>query len=197
MRTQIRTIALITATVAVLGALLVLFVRVRSEPEIAIDEDALDLARAQYERSRAGAAQSRDSFRAERGEAARAPRAAADQAPVEERRLRRSTSNVRPASDSPAAARAPRPPPAAPPGSTMVSQGEVRTAYDRGEFESALELAEKRLRDVPTDDYSKRVAVVAACAIGEEDVARKHYIEMVPRDQPVVAKRCSRYGVEL
>ena len=49
----IRSIVLVTATVAVLGALLVLFFQVRSAPELEVPEEALTRARAQYERSQA------------------------------------------------------------------------------------------------------------------------------------------------
>lgn len=188
MGTQLRTIALATATVVVMGALLVLFVRVRSEPEIEVPEEALSMARAAYEQARSRAGEPHTAFAA----ATRpSQHTSADEPSVGDRRSRRV--EVRPASGSPAAS-----PPSAGSGSgsTMVAQNDVRTAYDHGDFESALDLAEKLLRQNPKDEYVKRVAVVAACALGEEAVAQKHYSEMIPRDQPVVAKRCSRYGVQ-
>jgi TolA-binding protein len=195
MGTQLLTIALATATVVVLGALLVLFVRVRSAPEIVIPEDALSQARARYERTRigTGSGEAPEAFQADRSAAATrpSPRPSADGPPVEDRRARRT--RVRPASDSPAAS------PPTPSGQSTIGQNDVRNAYDHGDFETALDLAEKFLRQYPKDeytDYVRRVAAVSACAMGDEAVAQKHYNEMLTRDQPVVAKRCSRYGVQ-
>lgn len=197
MRTQLRTIALTSATVVVLGALLVLFVRVRSAQEIVVPEDALSSARAHYEQAQTGTGSGRApeasaSFQADRSPAATRPsqRPAVDDSPVEERRPRRSTSGVRQASGSPEASSSP------PSAEGMAEQNEVRTAYDHGDFESALDLAEKFLRQYPRDEYVRRVAAVAACAMGEEAVAQKHYNEMIARDQAVVARRCSRYGIQ-
>jgi hypothetical protein len=199
MRTQVRTIALAVATVVVMGALLVLFVRVRAAPEIVVPEDALSQARARYQRARgaSGAAQPPEPFQADRGPAATPPPppslpTSADESPAVERRRRRT--GALPSSGSPAAA---SPAPAAgSPGQTIVPQNEVRNAYDTGDFETALDLAEKRLRDHPDDQYAKRVAAVSACAMGEEAVALRHYEELTPRDKPIVARRCSRYGIQ-
>ena len=202
MRTQLRTIALVTATVVVVGALLVLFVRVRSEQEIVVPEDALSEARARYERARSGTRgrASESSFQADRSEMATRPSprpsteepAAPDQADQTNQTGRRMSSAARAASDSP-----PAPPPAPPASSSgQLTVEQVRNAYDHGDFESALDLAERFLSENPKDEYVKRVAVVAACAMGEEAVAQKHYNETIPRDQPVVAKRCRRYGIQ-
>jgi hypothetical protein len=195
MRTHLRTIALIAATVAVLGALLVLFIRVRSAPEIVIPDDALSVARARYESIQTGRAPA--AFASERGAGARPPRRPPASEPASEPGAepfdgepiaRRSISTVRPAAGSGES------PVYSPP---TGEQERVRAAYDHGDFEGALELAEQFLRQYPKDPYVKRVAVVAACAMGEEAVARKHYQEMAASDQPIVAKRCSRYGIQL
>jgi hypothetical protein len=196
MRTQLRTIALVTATVVVVGALLVLFIRVRSEQEIVVSEDALSEARARYERARSGTREraSEPSFQADRSAMASRP---SQRPPMEEPAasdlpMRPGGSATRVASDGP------QPPPPVPPASStgQLTVEQVRNAYDHGDFESALDLAERFLSENPQNDYVKRVAVVAACAMGEEAVAQKHYNETVPRDQPVVAKRCRRYGIQ-
>lgn len=193
MRTQVRIIALVTATVAVLGALLVLFIRVRSEQEVVVPEDALSMARARYEQAQAGvrgrrASEPTASFQADSSATAtRPPQRPAMDEPAAERPGPPGTSGVRAAPPSPA------------PASTSDTETElnaVRTAYDQGDFEQALDLAEKFLRRNGMDDYIKRVAVVSACAMGEEAVAQRHYNEMTSRDQPVVAKRCKRYGIQ-
>jgi hypothetical protein len=92
--------------------------------------------------------------------------------------------------------RPPPSPPSSPSGQTAVPLDDVRVAYDRGDFESALELAEVFLRDEAGNDYIRRVAVVSACAMGDETAARKHYDASSPRDRRIVAQRCQRYGVE-
>jgi hypothetical protein len=196
MRTQVRTIALVTATVVVVGALLVLFVRVRSDPEIVIPEDALSEARARYERAQTGTRgrAPEASFQADRSAVATRPsqRPSMEESSASYRPWRPGNSAARTASDSPQA------PPSLPPPSSsdQLTVEQVRTAYDHGDFESALDLAERFLSQDPKNDYVKRVAVVAACAMGEEAVAQKHYNETIPRDQPVVAKRCRRYGIQ-
>lgn len=193
MSTQLRTIALITATVAVVSALLVLFIRVRSEQEIVVPEEALSEARARYER-----AQTRTGGRApEAGASVQAARSAAAT-----RRPARPPVAEAPAEEPPSrpgTAEAPQPsgrPVSAVTNDTQAERDAVGTAYDHGDFEQALDLAERFLSRHGQDDYVKRVAVVAACALGEEAVAMRHYQEASPRDQPIVAKRCRRYGVQ-
>lgn len=191
MRTQVRTIALITATVAVVSALLVLFIRVRSAQEIVVPEEALSEARARFERgqTRTGGRvpEASASVQADRSAAAtrRSPRPSMAEPPAQ--RPRPGAAEVPQASDRPASALT---------SETQAEHDAVRAAYDRGDFEQALDLAEKFLSRHGRDEYVKRVAVVSACALGEEAVAMKHYQEALPRDQPIVAKRCRRYGVQ-
>jgi hypothetical protein len=194
MRSQLRTIALAIATVVVLGALLVLFVRVRAAPEIVVPEEALEQARTRYQRARGGSGDGGAAVTAS------SQPASADESPAMERRRRR-TGALPSSGSSPPPASASSGSRASAPASRSSEQGavplsEVRNAYDTGDFETALDLAEKRLRDHPEEDYVKRVAAVSACAMGEEGVARKHYEEMSVRDRPIVSKRCSRYGIQ-
>lgn len=190
---QLRTIALAVATAVVLGALVVLFFRVRATQEVTVPEEALARARAQYQRQ---------------SPAAR---------PAPERaRTRRPTSSVPPArSRAPDRAPAPsqeRDRPRAPalrssPASDERSEIDekreaVRDAYDHGDYVTALDHAEDFMEmDVGGSPqhrmhvrYVRRVAAVAACALGEEAVARKYHDEMDSADQRVVAKRCERFG---
>lgn len=201
---QIRTIVLPAATVAVLGALLVLFFRVRSEPEVEIPEAALAQARAEYERS-----QSRsevEAFQANRGDTPARPLrrppvtepapsgsgGSGDEVPLTRPAVRRSVSNVRAASDSPAAAGVPSAPP-----SSDDAKEPVRNAYQQNDFSTALELSEKYLSEFPGDPYVLRVAGVSACATGEDAIARKYFALMTATDQAIVSRRCGRYGIEL
>ncbi len=189
----IRSIVLVTATVAVLGALLVLFFQVRSAPELEVPEEALARARTQYERSQARS-ESED-FQADRGAAAprrpAAPELGTDEPSGDERpqtrpAVRRSVSNVRAAT----------PDPVMPP-SSSAAQDRVRVAYDENDFETALSLAQTYLNEFPGDGYVQRVAGVSACAVGQEDIARKYYAVMTATDQSIVARRCSRYGITI
>ena len=197
MRTQLRAIALATATVVVVGALLVLFIRVRSEQEIVVPEDALSEARARYERARTGtrARAPEAPFQADRSAMATRPsqRPAMEEPAASDLPTRVGSSVPRAESDSP---QAPPSLPAAPSSEQQPMVERVRAAYDHGDFESALDLAELFLSEDPRNEYVRRVAVVAACAMGEEAVAQKHYNEMIARDQAVVAKRCRRYGIQ-
>lgn len=180
MRTQLRIIGLGTAAVLVLGAMLVLFFQVRSDADIEVPEDALSQARAHYERSRiaTGARDAPEARRADRGAVATRPSRPPERPAAVDRPPRRG-----------------RPSPS-PPSQTMVPLDDVRAAYDRGDFESALELAELFLRDEADNDYIRRIAVVSACAMGEEATARRHYDAALARDRPIVAQRCARYDVQ-
>lgn len=202
----IRTIVLVTAAAAVLGALLVLFFQVRSAPEVEVPEEALAQARAQYERSQSRSASG--AFQADRGDALARPSrrpptpepaadgAGADDQAVRRPAVRRSVSNVRAASDSPAASDSSSAVPQHLP-SSDDAKDPVRNAYDQGDFSSALELAEKYLSQFPGDGYVLRVAGVSACAMGEDAIARKYYALMTATDQSIVGRRCSRYGITL
>jgi hypothetical protein len=205
---KFRTIVLAAATFVVLGGLLVLFFQVRAEPELEVPEEALSQARAQYERSQRGS----EAFQADRGAATTRPRRppgaelappgatigatgdltgnTGDEPPVRRPAIRRSVSNVRQAGEAPAA------------GDPALQTSDdakepVRTAYEQGDFATALEQAQKYLEQFPGDGYVQRVAGVSACAVGEEAIARKYYALMTATDQSIVSRRCNRYGITL
>lgn len=190
---QLRTIALAVGTAAVLVALVVLFFRVRATQEVAVPEDALARARAQYQRQTQAARPAPDRTRTRRPTSpARPARSAAPPAPDEDRARPRAP--VLRASPRAAASGA---------GDEVDEKREaVRDAYDHGDYVTALEQAEEFLgMDLSRSQrhrmhlkYVRRVAAVAACALGEEAAARKHYDEMDRADQRVVSKRCERFG---
>lgn len=200
---KFRTTLLATATFVVLGGLLVLFFQVRAEPAFEVPEEALSQARAQYERSQRGA----EALQADRGAALnRPPRPpgaepampgatpeamgnTGDEPPVRRPAIRRSVSSVRPAGEPP--------PPGDPGQSSDDAKEPVRTAYEQGDFSTALEQAQKYLDQFPGDGYVQRVAGVSACAVGEEAIARKYYALMTATDQSIVNRRCTRYGISL
>ncbi len=73
---------------------------------------------------------------------------------------------------------------------------ELRSAYDSGDFESALQSAQEYLKQDPEHPYDRRVATVSACAVGEESIAEGYYAQMSARDQSVMRIRCRRFGFE-
>lgn len=196
---QLRTITLASATVAVFGALVVLFVQVRAPQEIVVPEDALSQARSRYEFTR-GDAPAPAAFQADHSEAASRPsrRPAAGERPERpsmpaagpgRERVPQPRLPGRRASDLPEDL----PPDASP--QLIQKRESVREAYDMGDFESSLAHAEEFLRLDPNNNYVKRVAAVSACALGDEAVARRHFQDMGAVNQRIVTKRCKRYGV--
>jgi hypothetical protein len=194
---QLRTITLGTATVAIFGALVVLFVQVRAPQEIVVPEDALSRARSRYELTRGAPAPG--AFQAHRSEAASRPshRPGAGGPP--------SVSAVRPArgraaQDRPASQRGSGRPAdhAAGTSPLLVEKREsIRQAYDMGDFDTSLTQAEEFLRQDPSNAYVKRVAVVSACAVDDAVTARRYLQDMDAQDQRIVTKRCARFGVQL
>lgn len=201
---QLRTITLGTATVAVFGALLVLFVQVRAPQEIVVPEDALSQARARYELTRGAPAPG--AFQADRSEAASRPsrRHGAGERPERPDSPggpgRADVSAVRPARARTASQSASGLPAAQPADTSplLVEKREsIRQAYDMGDFDTSLTQAEELLRQDPGNAYVRRVAVVSACAVDDAATARRYFQGMDAQDQRIVAKRCERFGVQL
>lgn len=198
---QLRTITLGTATVAVFGALVVLFVQVRAPQEIVVPEDALSQARARYELTRGAPAPG--AFQADRSEAASRPsrRHGAGERPERpDSPGRPDVSAVRPARARTASQSASGLPAAQPADTSplLVEKREsLRQAYDMGDFDTSLTQAEEFLRQDPSNAYVRRVAVVSACAVDDAATARRYFQGMDAQDQRIVAKRCERFGVQL
>ena len=195
---QLRAITLGTATFAVFGALVVLFVQVRAPQEIVIPADALSQARSRYEIT-SGAPAAR-AFQADRSEAASRPsrRHGAGERP--ERPDSPGVSTARPAGARPASQSAPGLPAAQPADTSPLlaqKRESIRAAYDMGDFDTSLTQAEELLRQDPSNAYVRRVAVVSACAVDDAATARRYFQGMDARDQRIVAKRCERFGVQL
>ncbi|ACY12727.1 hypothetical protein [Haliangium ochraceum] len=186
-----RHVALTVLAIATLLALAVLFVKARAEPSIELPEDALAQARSAFQR-----AQSRsESMRTPRATPTRAtppppPSAPADTDdeegdPDAPQPLRPSVSQVRKrstgrtaASDDP----------------VREEREEIRSAYDTGDFATALALAEPLLQSHPDQAYIRRVAVVSACALGDTPTVERHNAELSRPDKRIVRRRCERLG---
>lgn len=72
---------------------------------------------------------------------------------------------------------------------------EANKAYDRGNFDEALLIAEKVLKDDPKNVRMLRIMVSSACIMGDSVEAQKHYLLLPQRDRDQMRTRCGRYGV--
>ncbi len=200
---QRRIAALVAAAATVLGAVVVLFVRVKADPDVAVSDQALREAQASFERaSRAPAppptpAIPPPTLRSPEPEAAE-PAARQGEAerriprvpPTRASGLRREArdrgdgegSSDAPTDQSP---------------ELVQKRNTVTEAYDRGDFEAAFRASEDFLHQQPDDAYVKRVAAVSACALGEQSAATKHYQEATEANKRIIKLRCNRYGIEL
>ena len=201
----VRYMVLAATAVVVLGALVILLVEVRADPEIEIPETALADARARYQRDRSAMERAAD--------------APAMPMPAATRRT--------PPTPAPQPAPIPMPEPSAPtidPGVDPAAAGTdveaeermarlrereemrpelreqrevVRQYYDEGNYEMALREARGLILRAPTNRYVLRVAVTSACALGDKATASEYYSQLFrDEDRRIVRVRCSRYGVE-
>ena len=193
-----RNILLVAFSVAVLGALVLLLVKVNAGAAVDVPEEALNEARARYARSQAA-----------RNRRSPAPPAASNAAAAAAARALRARKEAEQARSS--SGRTPpeprRPPARLPPQEArredspreqdLASQRqELRSAYDRGNYELALQYAKGYLRERPNDRYVMRVTVTSACAAGDEETARAIYEQMIEEDRRIERLRCAKYGVE-
>ncbi len=75
------------------------------------------------------------------------------------------------------------------------AKDEANRLYDKQDFEGAFETAKKLLEREPGDVRMLRVAVSAACQLGEADKAKQFYAQLPPHDQAQMARRCSRMNI--
>ena len=198
--------ALAAAAVAVLGAVVVLFIRVNAEPDTAVSDQALREAKAAFERSsRAPAtpapAPSIPPPRPKPTAPVDDPAGAAARAGESEQRPprlppTRASGLRREGRDrGPGGTPSDLPPDATP--EVVEKRHVVSDAYDRGDFEAAFRHAQDFLHLQPDNVYVKRVAAVSACALGDQAAALKHYQEATEANKRIIALRCRRYGVDL
>ena len=82
------------------------------------------------------------------------------------------------------------------PAALPLKMTEATRLYDRGDYEGASAAADEVLAEQPDNVKMLRVAVSAACIMGDEQRARGYYERLPPRDQRQMARRCRRYSVE-
>lgn len=172
-----------------------LFLSVNREQEVEVPQTELAKARIAYERRQPEPAPARPDTGRLGGVAHPAARPAK---PPPDRRAEPETGAAEDVSELTAAFGEPA---AFPEGADFRAKRKyVRRIYDRKRYPSALELAVKLLEERPRDIFLLRVAVSAACFIGEPDVARAHWQRIRLRGKRARRKlvdRCAEYGVEL
>jgi len=95
--------------------------------------------------------------------------------------------------------------PAPPPGTPSLADDpnlELSTAldeanrfYDRGDYDTAQEVALKLLDRLPGNVRMLRVVVSTACLMGDPDKARRYLGQLPERDKQQMITRCARNGI--
>ncbi len=207
-----RSLVLGAAAAAVLLLIAVLLLKVNSEPEAKLDDDQIAAAQRQYQRVQAAQARSQIE-------------PVADTSPPAIPRPRPAPAKKPPAEED-AEADTPRPArprlPTGPGGTIPVQQmrplsasasgadtggggGEVKEKmdganrlYDRADYEGAREEALRILEENPGQRRMLRIVVSSSCIMGDHDMAEEYFAKLPSdRDRRQMARRCSRYGVDL
>lgn len=206
---QPRKIVFAALAIAIIGLIVLVFLKVRAPREAEVSEDKLAAARAAHERRQAErpalpvpapppptdweAVRPKKNLPADDGEG-NAPKAGRDRGnmPLGKMPVIRAQPTLAEVKTGPSV-----------PGRTGGdnAQGkkmdEVNLYYDRGEYDAALEAALKVLEETPKNVRMLRVAVSSACMMGEAGQANELWARLPERDQKQIAIRCSRYGVTL
>lgn len=206
---SVRSIILTAMTISVAGALALLFAEAGETPEADVSERALKRAKQRHARAQSGApATARESSRPpdqmkqwkppdpEQAAAKRTIRSPDTSALMKARGTPspRSGDSDRPGLRVPAK----RPASADADSAELQSQmREVNRLYDRRDYEGALAAAKEMLAVKPGNVRMLRVVVSSACVMGNEEEARASYKQLPPRHQRQMARRCSRYGVDM
>jgi hypothetical protein len=75
--------------------------------------------------------------------------------------------------------------------------GEAIRSYDGGDYEAARTQAIQALEQDPNDQHMLRIVTGASCILGDVEQARSFIERLTPSGRRLMARRCSRYGVEL
>lgn len=204
---EVRRIIVPAVAVGLVGATVALWLAVRGDAAVELDEEQLARAADEHRRSVRTKTPTIDSPRLAAAVRGESPKRSSDAE-----------------NESPAGAGQPEPPrphprPSATPPSTdgpvrriRVGDGAgdggtgdtlrdrmraVNKLYDRGRFDEARNAAFALLEEEPTNRRMLRVVVSASCIMFEPEVAREHYSKLPVRDRRTMKTRCERYGVEL
>ncbi len=72
---------------------------------------------------------------------------------------------------------------------------QANKAYDRQDFDEAIQIAGKLLAKDPTNVRMLRIMVSASCIQGDPAIAQAHYEKLPKFDREQMKQRCDRYGV--
>jgi hypothetical protein len=72
---------------------------------------------------------------------------------------------------------------------------QANKAYDRQDFDEAMDIAKKVLRVQPDNVRMLRVMVSANCIAGDPAEAQQYYTKLPKFDRAQMKTRCDRYGV--
>lgn len=89
------------------------------------------------------------------------------------------------------------PPPDQEPEDPSALMDEANRAYDRMDYQRAIELAEQVVSQDPDSVRARRVGTSAACAMGLADRARSFAAGLPERDYRQMETRCLRFGIQL
>jgi hypothetical protein len=184
---QARNLILPAIGVAVAAALILLFLQVKDSPAHEVDEAKLAAARAQAKRS---------------APVTNTPTSPSSSGPGIPKPTRIKPPTTKPAPpDEPDQKVFERDEPVIQPSTEPTDQKKIQMdaanrAYDRADYEGALETALEVLKDNPRNIRMLRVVVSSACIMADGDQAREWYDKLPGRDQRQMSIRCKRYGVE-
>jgi hypothetical protein len=178
----------------VAGLVVYLFIEVRAEPSVEVDEARLARARSEA--------------------ASRARSARPTPSPSTGGSISSNARVVRPGEKQDSPAPQPRQPPVAVAGMTANLDTSIpdladaktftdkvkvaRRLYGRRRYEQAFELAVQLLEEEPNNRRVLRVVIASACIMANPTDAEKYYQRLkMARDRKQMQRRCNAYGVEI
>ena len=176
-------IVLAVAIALVMGALLVLFVRVESTPEIAAPKDELAAAMRRYDRNQAMKTATGSRLRQLQAEAQAEEMDGPP--PVLAKDWRAEPAKAHDLHDGVTS-------------TDMVARlDKAQTLYRERKYREAMELSIKLLDEVPDNKQLKRIIVRSACIEKDRDTAARYMGQLSERDQEFLHSHCKRYGVDM
>jgi predicted Zn-dependent protease len=176
-------IVLAAAGALILGALLLLFVRVESAPEVEAPRDELAAAMRRYDRNQAMKTASGSRLRQLQAEARAED---TDEAPLPiAREWRSQPAKAQDLHD----------------GVTSTDMAarldKAQTLYRERKYREAMEASIQLLEEVPDNKQLKRIIIRSACMEKERDTAMRYMGQLPDRDQEFLRAHCKTHGVDM
>ena len=194
---QTRNVIFAAVVVVVLGALLLLVLKVKEGPS-KVSDDKLAQARAAHSRSGASRPTTRatpdegaDSAASSKRASKRTKSAPKDDDAVDESDVvQPKMPSVKMSGVAPAVSIKPR-------GDDFGSRmDEANNMYDKKDWEGAQEKAIELLKESPRSVRMMRIVVSTACHMGQQDLAAEWWAKLPDKDKLIMAKRCEQYEIE-